>query len=184
MKMAWWLLVPLLLISCIAGGANPSRFDAEKLRSRGYAQDVVDSLKERRLIADQTLAQIFAQENGKDHDITFLVLANPGLSLSNQMSFYRSTRNDYARSGLATNPALSEDAIQLILKDPSHTVYGKLGWNDRVSTEHLRTLKATRVTNLVDFAYGRNCPPEIENEIRTSNDELAKHWLELRSSKK
>jgi hypothetical protein len=179
-----FLLLSLLLASCLAGGASPSRFDGGKLQAQGFSPDVVEALRAGRAVDDHTLADIFARENGKDHDVTFLVLANPGLSQSNQMKFYRLTANDYARSGLATNPSITEEAILAILKDPSHTVYAKLGWNDSVGIGHLRTLKATRVTNLVDFAYGRNCPPEIEREIRGSDDDLAKHWLDLRASKK
>jgi hypothetical protein len=181
-----WLLLPLTLIlaACLAGGASPARFDGGNLQAQGFSADVVEALRTGRSVDDQTLADIFARENGKDQDVNFLVLANPGLSPSHQMDFYRSTANDYARSGLATNPSITEEAIVAILKDPSHTVYGKLGWNDSVGIEHLRILKATRVTNLVDFAYGRNCPPEIEREIRGSNDDVAKQWLDLRSSKK
>jgi len=116
--------------------------------------------------------------------MTFLVLAEPGLSRANQMGFYRSNHERLRQVRVGDDPSIGE-RLSSRSEGPEPYRLWKAG------VERQRGRRASSGSErprgrpiLVDFAYAGTAHQRSRVRLRASDDALAKQWLELRTSKK
>lgn len=169
---------PFLAAGCgmqICGPAYPEKNGGQYLRQAGYASETVTAVIARAPLDHKLVVELTACRSS---DIRYLVAGNPHLT-GDEIGLYMADGDDFARSGAATNPSLSPAQMQTLMKDPSHTVYARLAGNPAVPPALLLQLHKERHPGLLWFAMNPKCPDELKREIRASDDDLAKHWLNL-----
>ena len=163
-----------------AGGAHPYSDGKVFLEEHGYSQSVIDAVINLKPLNHQLVVEL---SKSKSADVRFLVGKNPNLS-SEEIDIFMDDKNGYARSGTAYNTNLTDAQMQRLFNDPSHTVFSNLARNPTVPREMLLRLHSERKPGLVFFAMNPNCPVEIQDEIKRSDDDLAKHWLQITEKRK
>lgn len=176
------ILILLFLSGCIARLAYPEKDGRKYLEKHGVQEEIIYDLINKMSIDNKLLLELYSKYH--DSNVRFLVLANPGLKKTDQILLYKKTRNDFARSGLATNRAIDEEVIFLLMRDPSHTVYCKLGQNDTLSEEQLRKLRSDTNLDLRFIIYNINCPADYVQEYVGSGDEFTLQSIEITKQKK
>ncbi len=182
MKLSWTagLLLPLILTVGCNRPAFPERDGRAFLEGRGYSAEAVDAVVLRKPLSHD---QIVGFSKSRSPDVRFLVGSNPTLK-PEEIELFIDDSNDYARSGTARNTSLTPAQMEKLFHDDSHTVYATLAGNSAVPTSMLMRLHKERNPGLLWFAMNPNCPPEIVDEINKSNDDLAKHWLQIMQQRK
>ena len=164
-----------LLAGCnIAGPAYPERDGRKYLEDHGHPVSFVD-----RVVNGEKLdhAEVLGLSKCGSAAVRFLVARNPHLK-HDEIDLFIHDKNDFARSGTACNTNLSPSQIGILTDDPSHTVYCKLAGNTALSEDALLRIHTKRNPGTLWFASNPNCPDSIRQEIVTSGDALAKHWLD------
>ncbi len=174
-----------VLLTCVGcgfkiGPAHPEKDGKVFLESHGYAQSVIEVVVNRGVLDRQQLLEF---SKCKSADVRFLVASNPHLRAEN-IDLFLTDPNDYARSGAAYNPNLSSQQMIRLFFDPSHTVYCGLAKNPFVPADLLLRLHKERNPGLAWFAMNPKCPDTLKAEIRKSNDDDAKRWLDITEERK
>lgn len=167
-------LIAGALTSC-NGPAFPERDGRLSLEKRGYPESIIVAVAERKPLDPRLVVELRRKGN---EQVRFLIASNPHLS-PEAIDLFIEDKNDFARSGTAHNPALTRSQMEKLFHDPSHTVYCGLAGNPSVPEALLLKLHAERNPGLLWFALNPKCPPAIKSEIRKSNDELARYWLQM-----
>ena len=171
----------LLLAGCnIAGPAYPEKNGRAYLERRGCSEDLIS-----RVVSGGKLepAEVRDLQASRSADVRHLVAANPSLD-GVRIAIAIADRNDFVRSGAARNPKLSAHQIELLADDVSHTVYSALAGNPALSEQQLLRLREKRGLEDLWFAMNPDCPASIRAAIETSDDALAKRWLEITDERK
>lgn len=165
-----------LLAGCdIAGPAHPERDGRTYLENHGHPTPFVD-----RVVNGDKLdhGEVIDLSKCSSADVRFLVARNPNLT-RDEIDIFIRDKNDFARSGAAWNTNLSPSQIDILTEDPSHTVYCGLARNEALSEDALLRLHKKRNPGILWFAMNPNCPDSIRQEIVSSQDDLAKRWLDI-----
>ena len=175
------VFVALSVVSCIIGGpAYPEESGRAYLEKLGYSSDLIS-----KLIGGEKLEPPIVRElqASKSSDVRFLIARNPNLT-HEQIAISIAHKDDFTRSGAAHNTNLSSSQIELLTDDASHTVYATLAGNTALSDEQLLGIQEKRNPGGLWFAMNPNCPESIRRSIISSNDSLAKRWLEITNERK
>jgi hypothetical protein len=165
-----------LLAGCnIAGPAYPERDGRQYLENQALPTPFVDRVVNGELLDHSEVLEL---SKCKSADVRFLVARNPNLT-HDQIDIFIQDKNDFARSGTACNTNLSSSQIDILTDDPSHTVYCKLAGNTDLSEDALLRIRKKRNLGILWFAKNPNCPDSIRQEILSSDDALAKRWLDI-----
>ncbi len=169
------VLAALFTVVDCNGPAFPDRDGRAYLEKHKYPQALVDPVVNGKPLQHDQVIQF---SKCRSTDVRFLVGKNPTLR-PEEIDFFIGDADDYARSGAAHNRSLTVEQMERLFRDDSHTVYASLAENPSVPEEMLLRLHAERRPGLVFFAMNPKCPPKIVDEIRHSDDQLAKQWLEI-----
>ena len=178
-NLIFYFLLIILLIGGCNGPAFPKRDGKAYMEQKGYPNEIIEAVIYNKQLSPERVVEF---SNSKSLDVRYLVAGNPFLA-SEEIDLYINDKNDFVRSGVALNPNLTGSQIDRVFKDSSHTVYSKLAGNPTVPKEILLKLHRERNPGLVYFALNPRCPQEIKNEILSSNDNLAKKWLETKNER-
>lgn len=166
--------VVLAFVGCIAGGALPERHGRLFLERHGYATPVIELVVARGILSREQIEEF---RKSRSRDVRFLVASNPNLR-PQEIDLFLNEKDDYVRSGTAYNSKLSPEQIQKLLRDPSMAVVRALAMNPSVPSDLLLKLHKERNPGLVSFALNPKCPEVLKEEIRRSQDDMAKYLLE------
>lgn len=165
-----------ILTGCFQiGPAHPERDGQKYLQDHGYPGFLVNQVVEGEKLDH---AKVIELSKCKSADVRFLVARNSNLT-HEEIDIFIQDKNNFARSGTACNTSLSTNQIALLTDDPSHTVYCKLTGNTSLSESELLRIHKKRNPGILWFAMNPNCPDSIRKEIESSQDDLAKRWLEI-----
>ncbi len=161
-----------LLAGCF-GPAYPEKYGAAYLEAHGYSPELIANIVQYGTLPTNQLDELCGIKN---KDVKFLLARNPHLPVLYLLRF-SDDRDDFVRSGVALNTAISSEVIEKLFHDKSPTVCDTLAENPALPQAVLLRLHHERNPALECFAMNSNCPPEIKQEILKSNDALAQQWL-------
>jgi hypothetical protein len=165
-------LMLCLLTGCF-GPPLPEKYGSIYLKAHGYSPELIAAIVQYETLPTNRLDELCSIKN---KDVKFLLARNPHLPFK-YLQYYSNDQDDFIRSGLALNTAISSELIEKLSMDKSQTVCDSLAENSAVPQDVLLRLYRERKPALVCFAINSNCPPEIKQEILKSNDALAQQWL-------
>jgi hypothetical protein len=165
-------LMLFLLTGCF-GPPLPEKYGGIYLKAHGYSPELIAAIVQYGTLPANRLDELCSIKN---KDVKFLLARNPHLPFK-YMQYYSNDEDDFIRSGLALNTAISSELVEKLFADKSQTVCDSLAENSAVPQDVLLRLYRERKPALVCFAINSNCPPEIKQEILKSNDALAQQWL-------
>ena len=178
LKACLTVLIGMLFTGCnldIIGPAHPEKNADKYLSEHGYATEVIRAVVERLPIEHRRILEFVHIPSAS---VRFLVASNPNLT-QDEIDLFLKDRDDFARSGTACNPNLTPSQIERLTADLSHTVYCKLAGNTFLSESELLRLRKTRSLGIPWFSMNPNCPESIRKEILLSDDLQAKHGLDI-----
>lgn len=171
----------LLFISCLSiGPAYPEKDAKLFLSKENYSKRIIKSVVELRALSNETIKKLIGCEN---NSVRFLIAKNSNVP-EKSIHFLMNDKHDFVRSGVAQNLNITKTHVVKLFRDPSNLVYSALARNSSISKKTLLKLRYERKVNLHNFAQNYNCPRQIIIEIQSSDDELAKRWLNITKSKK
>lgn len=154
--------------------------DAEKFLKQGNAvpSEAVSALVSGRRLTHEQIKK-FAQS--ESDDVRFMVAKNSSLDVA-ELNVLVRDREAFVRGGAASNLKISERQALTLSRDDSHTVYASLAKNPATPEYILLDLRKNRKLGLIFFAMNPECPKNIREEIRESDNKSAKHWLTINST--
>ena len=165
-----------ILTGCFQiGPTYPERDGRKYLESHGYSASFIEQVIDGDKIEHSKVIEL---SKCKSADVRFLVARNSNLT-HEEIGIFIQDKNDFARSGAACNTSLPTNQIDLLTDDPSHTFYCKLAGNTSLSESALLRIHKKRNPGILWFAMNPNCPDSIRKEIESSQDDLAKRWLDI-----
>ncbi len=165
-----------ILTGCLQiGPAYPECDGGKYLESHGYSASFIAQVIEGYKLEHSKVIEL---SKCKSVDVRFLVARNSNLT-HEEIDIFIHDKNDFVRSGTACNTSLSTNQIDLLTDDPSHTVYCQLARNTSLSEMALLRIHKKRNPGILCFAMNPNCPDSIRKEIESSQDDLAKQWLDI-----
>jgi len=181
-----FVIIFLALISFFAGcgfqigPAFPKRDGRFFLAEQGYDESLIETVLTGGRLEHWQIVEL---SKSKSPDVRFLIARNCHLT-HEEIDLFIKDSCPFVRSGAACNINLSVPQIERLLNDRSHTVYCKLAHNPSLSEEILLRIHKEHSPGLLYFAKNTNCPQEIREQIRQSDDDLAKHHLALSMRRK
>jgi len=177
MRLAWSWLAVVCLTGCDfqIGPAYPERDGRAALMQQGYPAAGIEAVVKGERLEP---GEVEALRRHRSRDVRFLVARNRHLT-SAELGLYLRDPDDFVRSGAAANPGLTAPQVATLANDASHTVRMQLAGNAALSEAQLLSLHAGNSPGLLGFAFNPNCPDSLREEIRRSDDDLAKRWVQI-----
>jgi len=170
----------MILVAGCNGPPTPRLSVIEYLKDHNYSQEVIDAAINGEKLPKDLIIKISTSWN---IDAAHQIATNPTLT-SEEIELFVNSMFDFVRAGVARNTNLSQTQIDKLFKDSSPMVNSYLARNPAVPEALLIRLRNEKKIGLFDFAVNPHCPEIIKEEIRKSNDDLAKKWLENTNQKK
>jgi hypothetical protein len=139
-------LMLFLLTGCF-GPPLPEKYGGIYLRAHGYSPELIAAIVQYGVLPTNRLDELCSIKN---KDVRFLLARNPHLPFK-YMQYYSNDEDDFIRSGLAHNTAISSGLVQKLFKDKSQTVCDSLAENSAVPQDVLLRLYRERKPALVCF---------------------------------
>ena len=158
---------------CIAGGGVGRDDAVKRIMESGLTDDisVAENIANASYVPCRKIVEMYVREN--DSDIRHYLLQNPSIGDCLQYYILLTEPDDYVRSGLASNPHVSDGVYNEMLKTGQTSFLNRLARNPGLDTEKLLDLWSNGAVDDIYFAGNPKCPRVILNSILRNGDRFA-----------